>query len=109
MLQGIAFSYREVFEALTADRPEVNRIQFGGGGSQIPGFAQLLATVLDHPIERIAGSDLTCDGAAILAAETLGWTAKTPPTGERFEPDTSRSTRFSELYEIYLDSNLKKP
>jgi sugar (pentulose or hexulose) kinase len=105
MLQGIAFSYREVFEALTADRSEVNRIRFGGGGSQIPGFAQLLATVLGHPIERIGGSDLTCDGAAMLAAETLGWTAKSPSSGENFEPDTARSARFSEVYAIYLDAN----
>jgi xylulokinase len=105
MLQGIAFSYREVFEALTADRSGLNRIRFGGGGSQIPGFAQLLATVLGHPIERIGGSDLTCDGAAILAAETLGWTPKTPSSGEIFQPDAARSSSFNALYDIYLDAN----
>lgn len=104
-LQGIAFSFREVAEALLEDQDQPTHVRFGGGGSQIPGFSQLLADVLDHPIERIGGSDLTCDGAAILAADHLGWTPKRPIPGTIFEPDRSRHRAFTNLYEIYLDAN----
>jgi xylulokinase len=105
MLQGIAFSYREVFEALSANQPAPTRVRFGGGGSQIPGVAQLLADVLGIGIELIGGSDLTCDGAAILAAHTLGWTPKHPAHGKAITPDPELHKAFSRIYEIYLDAN----
>ncbi|MEJ7839542.1 MAG: FGGY family carbohydrate kinase [Thermomicrobiales bacterium] len=104
-LQGIAFSFREVVVALLENQRPPSRVRFGGGGSQIPGFAQLLATVLGVPIERIGGSDLTCDGAAMLAAHHLGWTPMVAVEGEVFEPDLDRASAFSDLYGIYLDAN----
>lgn len=104
-LQGLAFSFREVAEAMLENQVPPNRIRFGGGGSQIPGFAQLIATVLGHDIERIGGSDLTCDGAAILAAHHLGWTPRQPGVGTMYAPDRSRHLEFTQLYEIYLQAN----
>jgi sugar (pentulose or hexulose) kinase len=105
MLQGIAFSYREVFQALSENQPAPTQIRFGGGGSQIPGVAQLLADVLGTGLELIGGSDLTCDGAAILAAHALGWTPKQPAAGNAIAPDAGQHKTFSRLYEIYLDAN----
>jgi len=105
VLQGIAFTFREVFEAMTASSERPSRIRLGGGASQTPGFAQVLATVLNRSIERIAGSDLTCEGAAMLAAKWLGWPKREIPTGDIVQPDPSLVDAFNELYPLYLELN----
>jgi xylulokinase len=105
VLQGIAFTFREVFEAMTEASGQPARIRLGGGAAQTPGFANLLATVLDFPIERIAGSDLTCEGAAMLAAHRLGWRQRPDQSGEIVESDAARTTAFDRLYRVYLDAN----
>lgn len=105
VLQGIGFTFREVFAAMTKSTGRPERIRFGGGASQTPGFAQLLATVLNLPIERIVGSDLTCEGAGMLAARHLGWPRQPDRPGDLVEPDTTQATAFDDLYDVYLDAN----
>jgi xylulokinase len=105
VLQGIAFSFREVYDAMMAERPGPRAIRFGGGGSAIPGFASLLATVIGRSIERIAGSELTCIGAARIAAHSLNWTPPTMPARDLMEPDMAVKARFDEIYEIYREAN----
>jgi xylulokinase len=105
VLQGIAFTFREVFEAMTGTGNRPARIRLGGGAAQTPGFANLLATVLNTPVERIAGSDLTCEGAAMLAAKWLNWPSRDIPTGEILLPEPELVEGFSEMFPLYLALN----
>jgi sugar (pentulose or hexulose) kinase len=62
--------------------------------------------VLGVHLELIGGSDLTCDGAAMLAAHALGWTPKHPSAGQTISPNPDLYEPFSRIYEIWLDANV---
>jgi autoinducer 2 (AI-2) kinase len=72
-LENIAFALRanlEQGEEVAATR--ATRIALGGGLTRVPIYAEILASVLNRPIETARQVEVTALGTAILALRTIG-------------------------------------
>jgi xylulokinase len=66
--EGVAFGIRWARDALAAEAGPVDGpLRLLGGGALASGFAQLLADVLDEPLQLLEVSDASALGAALLA------------------------------------------
>jgi glycerol kinase len=81
-LEGIAFSTRDLTEAMAAP---LSAIRIDGGMSQNGWFAQFLADMLGVPVERPASHETTALGAACLAGLTTGLYADTRDFAQRWQ------------------------
>jgi len=83
VMEGTAFAYRSLREALgiAARSPLI----LAGGGGKSPVWAQILADVLGQPV-RVAATpgDAPARGAALIAGHALGWYAGLMPGEESF-------------------------
>ena len=87
-LESIAFQTCDLTDAMKADgatKPSALRID--GGMSQNGWFAQLLADVLDTPVERPASHETTALGAAALAGIGAGLYVGAKDFGRRWQAD----------------------
>lgn len=87
-LESIAFQTRDLTDAMKADgatKPSALRID--GGMAQNGWFAQLLADILDTPVERPASHETTALGAAALAGIGAGLYADAGDFGRRWQAD----------------------
>ena len=106
VLQGVAFAFRDNREALRAAGTTLTRATAIGGGSRSEHWLQLLADVLDLPLDVSAGGEVGASlGAArlaLIAAEGADPLAVcTPPETERsVEPGPSRGA-YDELHARY--------
>lgn len=109
VLEGVAFSARELFEAVeqAADVP-VTAIALSGGGAQSDLWSQIRADVLGRPLSRLAVRDSAVLGAALLGAVGSGVypTLAAAADGavhidQVFEPDPDRAASLTELYAVY--------
>ncbi|MEC8768967.1 MAG: FGGY-family carbohydrate kinase, partial [Pseudomonadota bacterium] len=99
--EGIAFAIRDIkenMEMLTGKTP--NRFNLLGGGTKSRLWSQIIADILQLPINIEPNSDAAY-GAGLLAC--LAHTGNLPATFQDFseitlEPDTSRATFYAEKY-----------
>jgi xylulokinase len=72
MLEGVAFGLRDSLELLRAlgGRPEVGRVSGGGARSDL--WLQIVASVLQLPLERMESEEGSAFGAALLAGVRAG-------------------------------------
>jgi xylulokinase len=70
VLEGVAFTLRDVFDTLTRNDLDVNRLMITGGGAQSELWRQIVADVLNKTLSYSDGD--SCLGAAILAAIGVG-------------------------------------
>ncbi|MGY6632216.1 MAG: xylulokinase [Alkalilacustris sp.] len=111
VLEGVAFGFRDGFDALRQAGSDVDSFTAVGGGARSALWLQILATVLDRPVEVPANGDF---GAAFGAAR-LGMAAATgtdpralctrPPVARTIQPEArhraayaDRHARFRALY-----------
>jgi glycerol kinase len=103
-LESIAFQTRDLTDAMKADgatKPSALRID--GGMSQNGWFGQLLADVLDTPVERPASHETTALGAAALAGIGAGFYsdakdfARHWQADQRWEPQIATERRDAML------------
>ena len=109
VLQGVAFAFRDSREALAAAGTPLTRATAIGGGSKSAHWLQLLADVLDLPLELSTGGEV----GASLGAARLGMAAAergdpvalcSPPAVERrVEPGAGRGS-YDALYARYGDT-----
>lgn len=106
VLEGTAFAYRSLREALgiAARSP----LMLAGGGGKSPVWAQILADALGQPVQVAAApGDAPARGAAIIAGHALGWyTRLTPgggffPTQAVYEPIEANVRVYDGLYSIF--------
>ncbi len=93
VLEGVAFGLRDSLDLIVelGGRPAFGRVSGGGAGSEL--WLQIVASVLELPLERVAVDEGAAFGAAILGGVAAGaWsdvheavTATVRP-GERIEP-----------------------
>lgn len=109
ILEGIAFEIRLQTESLSeAVDPAPHRVVVTGGGSRSDLWLQVLADVLDRPLEICAEPETTALGAAVLASIALGWhpdlsaavTAMCRSAG-RVYPQPVDVELYGRLWEIY--------
>lgn len=105
VMEGVAFAYRTLLEALT---PEVTGLYVVGGGAQSPVWMQILADVLGcavHIVDKPA--DAATRGAALIVGRALGWYQSFAPTGNYFPisrtlvPSPIAQTTYQALYPIF--------
>ena len=102
VLEGLAFQTRDSKEAMGA---EPSSLLVGGGFAKNELFGQILADVLNMPVELSGAAEVTALGAAALAMVGVGavdsaggaWKRlKTP--AERFEPTSESVEAYERLY-----------
>lgn len=67
-LVGVCLAIRDGLDALAEAVPVPSHLRFAGGGSRDPGFAQLLADVLEKPLAPVDIPDASVVGAGLLGA-----------------------------------------
>jgi len=107
VMEGVAFSFRDCMDVLTAPLAEPKRLIAVGGGSRSPFWLKTIATVLDTPIAVPVDGDF---GAALGAAR-LGLIAAdkadpfavcTPPEiHETIDPDQHLADAYAAAYAHY--------
>ncbi len=112
VLEGVAMSARELFEAVAAaaGRP-VTVLALSGGGARSDLWCQIKADVLDRPLHRLAVCDSAVLGAALLAGVGVGVYPTLAAAAEQavhvdrvFEPDPDAAARYADLYAVYRDA-----
>lgn len=107
MLEGIAYALRLAFETMTTGGAPPDVLAIGGGGTNVPGLQQIITDTLGIPTERFTSTETTAYGAALIAADTLGWQSldQVPNSANSvtsiLPPDPGRHQQYSELFEIY--------
>jgi xylulokinase len=107
VLEGVAFAFRDSFEALKTAGTTLERVTAIGGGSRSRYWLKAIATALGIPVDIPADGDF---GAAFGAAR-LGLIAATgadpiavctaPETEATVEPDAALGGAFAEAYGRY--------
>jgi xylulokinase len=108
VLEGVAYGLRDSLELLRAlgVHPEVGRISGGGARSAL--WQEIVAAVLDLPLETVAVEEGAAYGAALLAgcrAETFGdpraAAARCVRVTGRVEPDREAVSAYADGYERF--------
>ncbi|QJF51708.1 xylulokinase [Roseobacter ponti] len=106
VLEGISFAFADCHDALRSTGTQIDSLVAVGGGSRSDHWLQMLATVLDLPVDVPAAGDF---GGAFGAAR-LGQMAATgagaeiatpPPVDRRIDPDTKLQAAFSDAHARY--------
>lgn len=104
VLEGVAFALAEILDQVEGWCGRAERLRLTGGGTGSAVWREILATVLDRPLEY---SDTAAEtrGAAIFAAVALGLHADFDAAADvmarswrRLDPDADRAARYRELY-----------
>lgn len=107
VMEGTAFAYRSLREALGIEAR--SPLVLAGGGGKSPVWTQILADVLGQPVQVAAApGDAPARGAAVIAGHALGWYASLTP-GEAFFPVQALYTPveanvriYEELYSVFV-------
>jgi len=109
-LEAVAFGFRhhvEVFEEIDL---EVTRVLACDGGAASNLWLQILADVLNRPVERLLNHPGSSLGAAFVAGMGTGalddWAAigRFVPSDRVFEPDGGRKSLYDDAYGIYRET-----
>lgn len=74
VLEGVAFSLRDVFELVSETAPDpLRELRASGGGTNSPLWRQIIADVLGVPLSLTRTAEGVATGGAILAAVAAGW------------------------------------
>lgn len=118
VLEGVAFSLRDVFELVRATAPDpIRELRASGGGTNSALWKQIIADVLGVPVALTRTAEGVATGAGILAAVAAGWY---PTVGEACEAmvEVTSTTEpgpgdddYDEAYAVYrsLYPALKEP
>jgi xylulokinase len=101
LLEGVAFAFRDVRDALSDAGTVLTQADLIGGGARSATWNQILADVLDLPLHQAAGSQHGCAlGAARLARAAADGERlfSKPPRLRSFEPDGTRARRYDEMH-----------
>lgn len=111
-LEGIAFALRDGLEALRAAGIRPERLRLAGGGSLDPRWRQLLADVLQRPLEAVPVPSASARGAAALGWLAAGGRAPmSPPPYLVAEPRPAEALEdaFQRFRHRYREERAKRP
>ena len=107
VLEGVAFAIRDNLEALQAAGTRLSSIHMVGGGSRSRYWLQVLASVLNQPLDVPQDSDLGgAMGAARLARIAIercdpAEICTPPPTLEQIEPNPALADAYHQRYRLF--------
>lgn len=113
VLEGLAYEERLTAELMQQSTGQsIDRIAVMGGASRSEVFTQMLADVLERPVDVCAEAETTALGAAMLAAAAIGLDGTTDltDTAARMsrvatvrEPDPAASSQYRDAFCVYRD------
>ena len=106
LIEGLAFALRSGKARIERrTKTPVTCIRLSGGGAQSDQVTQIMADVLNLPVERFDDCEASGRGAAMVGAAAVGWyssveTACLAMVGEaeRVEPNQQNMERYSHIY-----------
>lgn len=102
VLEGVAYAFRDMHEALASAGTRLSRADVIGGGARSPLWSQVMADVLGLPLDQVAESEIGCAfGAARLARLATGAALSglaPPKRTRRFEPRRERAALHAERH-----------
>lgn len=106
LIEGLAFALRSGRERIERrTKTPIDCVRLSGGGAQSDWVTQILADVLNLPVERFEDSEASGRGAAMVAAATLGWHNSVPEAAHamlgkphRCHPNPDAARRYETLY-----------
>ncbi|MEO6623225.1 MAG: FGGY-family carbohydrate kinase, partial [Burkholderiaceae bacterium] len=109
VLEGVAFSLRQILEVVeAASGQRVAQIVASGGPAAMPLWNEIKASVLNRPVMIPQVIHAACLGAAMLAAVGAGWHADAAQAAgamvyiaEQVAPDPQHAARYDTLYPLY--------
>ena len=107
LVEGLAFALRSGKERIERrTKTPVSCIRLSGGGAQSDQVAQIMADVLNLPVERFDDCEASGRGAAMVGAAAMGWYPSIAAAGDamlgethRIMPDPRAAERYEALYE----------
>ena len=107
LIEGLAFALRSGKERIERrTKTSITCIRLSGGGAQSDQVAQIVANVLNLPVERFDDCEASGRGAAMVGAAAMGWYPSITAAGEamvgethRIMPDPRAAERYEALYE----------
>ena len=111
ILEGLALEQRlSTTGAEAAMGTRTGRFRLMGGGTRSRLWCQILADVLERPVEIAHESEATCLGAGMLAAAGAGLFPTIQAAadamslgGQVYDPNPAQASRYSRLYDVYKD------
>ena len=107
LIEGLAFALRSGKERIERrTKTSISYIRVSGGGAQSDQVAQIVADVMNLPVERFDDCEASGRGAAMVGAAAMGWYPSITAAGEamlsethRIAPDPVAAKRYETLYE----------
>ena len=107
LIEGLAFALRSGKERIERrTKTPISCIRLSGGGAQSDQVAQIVADVLNLPVERFEDCEASGRGAAMVGAAAMNWYPSITVAGEamlgethRITPNPQAAARYEALYE----------
>ena len=110
VLEGICFEMRDILDAQAAAGIEAGTIRLVGGAAKSALWSQMLADVLQRPIEILRTSEAGCLGAAMYAGVGAGLyssceeaAARAVAVVGRFDPDPAAGAAYDQAFKRFVD------
>ena len=109
LLEGVAFGIRHHLEVFAEIGMPAARVMASDGGSASAVWLQIIADVLDRPVQRLSGHPGSCLGAAWMAALGCGLSTNWQGAqafvslGARVEPDPRNRSVYDLAYGDYRE------
>ncbi len=114
VLEGVALEMGWMLRALHDFGVAGEMVHLAGGGTRSPGWCQIMADVIQVPIERVAETELGLRGAAFYAlaatgayADVLDAARRLRLSGELYEPNPALAATYraaADLYRLVRDT-----
>ncbi|WP_024747156.1 xylulokinase [Levilactobacillus namurensis] len=108
VLEGITFSFRDIFDIYEENGGDFDTVVSIGGGAKSPLWLQIQADIFNRKVVSLKNEQGPGMGAAMMAATGLGWfdslqdCAKTfVDFGKVYEPNPENVKKYAELHQIY--------
>lgn len=107
LIEGLAFALRSGKERTERrTKTAIACIRLSGGGAQSDRVTQIVADVLNLPVERFTDCEASGRGAAVVGAAALGWYPSIEAAGKamlgdvkRTMPDSQRAACYNTIYQ----------
>ena len=103
VLEGVAFGLRDCLDVVAGMGPEPDRARVSGGGTRSRLWLEIVASVLELPLERVAVDAGAAFGAALLAGVTAGVYADCAEAVAQAVRSTERIEPVAEWVEVYRE------
>ena len=107
LIEGLAFALRSGKERIEQrTKTPITSIRLSGGGAQSAHVAQIVANVLNLPVERFDDCEASGRGAAMVGAAAVGWYSSVAAAGKAMVGEivcTLPDPEVAKLYEMLYE------